>query len=217
MLQDLLKDPALKKYVRAVPQGFMLFGQGERGNTMFLIIDGKVQLTLRTGSQVRVVEFIGPGEFLGEGALLSEEPFKRGLGAQAVDDVSVLELDYGALQALQAKLPGFLLQVIRLVTQRLYKTNELLGILHLKAPSEKLVHFLLFYFKYFGVKVPKGRQISINSQIIEGHTQIPLEDVEKSLQHLVRNHVLLASEENYILADEAALLSVVSSLREMIG
>lgn len=53
-----------------VPKGEVLMAEGTPGHDFFLIVDGKAKITLRD----KTLATLGPGEFVGEMALLDQGP-----------------------------------------------------------------------------------------------------------------------------------------------
>ena len=74
---------------RFIPAGTVIFRQGDPGNEMFVIGDGRVRLSIGTqdGHEAEIGIF-GKGEFFGELALLSDAP--RSATATTVDDSVLL-------------------------------------------------------------------------------------------------------------------------------
>ena len=217
---ELLNDAALKKLLRVYPENAFLFKQGDKGNTMFIIIEGTIELFQKTLAAVRTVDIIGPGDILGEKAILSNEPYKRGLSAQAKTEVALLEFDHRNLQVIQSKLPNFVMQMLRMVTQRLDKANELISVLQLPDPCERLAQFFLYYAKYGGLKVSQGIQFQLNVPQIVGNLVLPEEYVIKVIEMLVKNNVLLhkdKAKDIWILTDEGALMASIALVKERVA
>ena len=73
---------------RTVPAGTTIIRKGERGNAMYLIASGGVEVESATG-KVRLEE----GDFFGEMALLSREPRSATVTATRATDLLVLDAD----------------------------------------------------------------------------------------------------------------------------
>jgi CRP/FNR family cyclic AMP-dependent transcriptional regulator len=74
----------------AVPKGSLIFRQGDPGDEMFVISQGRVQLTIGTEGFEREVGVLGAGDFFGELSLLSDAP--RTATAQALEDSTLLAI-----------------------------------------------------------------------------------------------------------------------------
>lgn len=211
---ELLNDAALKKLLRIYPENSFLFKQGDKGNTMFILIEGTVSITQKTLTTVRMVDNLGPGDILGEKAILSEAPYRRGLTAQATSEVASLEFDQKSLQMVQSKLPNFILQMLRVVTQRLDRANDLISVLQLHNEMERLAQFIIFHARFHGTKGPQGYLFRLTNAQIQSNLNIGEHIIKDFLDLMIRNQAILRKDEDYILADESALIALISTAKE---
>src|SRR2546426_10527856 len=99
-----------------------LFDQGERGDRLYIIVDGEVEVVKKEpgGGEV-VLACLGPGECFGEMALVSDLP--RRAAARTRTSVNVLTVDRAALSALFTSLPPLRGLFEQLIEQRLKSGN----------------------------------------------------------------------------------------------
>ena len=107
--------------VIAVSAGNYVFRMGETAKVMYLIIEGEVELMLGD----TVVETAGEGSFIGEMALIEDEP--RSASARARGDCRVFPIDEARFQLLVKETPFFALQMMKTLAQRLRKMDARLG------------------------------------------------------------------------------------------
>ena len=107
--------------VIAVAAGDYIFRAGETAKVMFLIIEGEVDLMLGD----TVVETAGQSAFIGEMALIDDEP--RSASARARSDCRVFPIDETRFQSLVQETPFFALQVMKVLARRLRKMDALLS------------------------------------------------------------------------------------------
>src|SRR3989304_9215710 len=93
--------------VIAVAAGGYIFRIGEAAKVMYLVIEGEVDLMLGD----TVVETAGEGAFIGEMALIDDEP--RSASARARSDCRVFPIDEARFQSLVQETPFFALQVMK--------------------------------------------------------------------------------------------------------
>jgi CRP/FNR family transcriptional regulator, cyclic AMP receptor protein len=96
-----------------VKAGHVLMQEGSVGREFFVIIDGKVRID-HGGREVRT---IGPGEFLGDIALVTEAP--RTATATAVTDSRLLVLGHREFHSLLDRFPSIRLNVLESIAMRL--------------------------------------------------------------------------------------------------
>ncbi|MEZ6071307.1 MAG: cyclic nucleotide-binding and patatin-like phospholipase domain-containing protein [Pirellulales bacterium] len=91
--------------------------QGERGDTMYIVAEGRLKVTVSHGGEQRLVDFLATGDHFGEMAMLSEG--ERTASVTAVTDTWLLELSTDDFHRLMAELPGFAANLGRTLCARL--------------------------------------------------------------------------------------------------
>ncbi len=97
--------------------GKVIFEEGQPGKQMYLVQSGSVELR----AAGRVLETVGEGGVLGEMALVDREP--RSATAVAATDSQLVEIDEERFRLLVQRVPGFALEVMRVMAQRIRKAN----------------------------------------------------------------------------------------------
>jgi CRP/FNR family cyclic AMP-dependent transcriptional regulator len=70
----------------------IIFSQGERADTVLYIQQGRVRLSvLSKQGKEATIALLGPGDFLGEGCIASDQPL-RAATATAISDCAVLKI-----------------------------------------------------------------------------------------------------------------------------
>jgi CRP-like cAMP-binding protein len=88
---------------KAIPEGSPLFVENMVGESLFIVKSGTVRLTQRTSEGEREIGTVGPGEHLGELALLARSV--RAVSAVAATPVEVVELAHRDFVRLQPQKP----------------------------------------------------------------------------------------------------------------
>ena len=125
------------QYLRSFAQGAVLFREGERGRTMFVLRSGKVRIsrTVRGGEKTFAV--LGPGEFFGEMAILNSKP--RSATATALEPVTALELDARRFEAMVTSQAEIAVRVIQKLARRLDNADALITILTKRDPKTRVL------------------------------------------------------------------------------
>jgi len=107
---------------RRFPRDATLIQEGQPGDYMYVLREGRVKVTKLSGAgREKILEILGEGAFFGEMALL--DPPERSASVKSLDPVRVLALSRkGFLQALERS-PGLAMAVIRELARRLRHTN----------------------------------------------------------------------------------------------
>jgi len=104
-------------------RGEHLFMEGDDGDALYVVIDGKMKLT-RAASDGRenLLSVIGPGEMFGELSLFDPRP--RTSSASAVTDATLAALKHEALTPWLREQPEVSLHMLRALAQRLRRAND---------------------------------------------------------------------------------------------
>ncbi|MEO5887861.1 MAG: HEAT repeat domain-containing protein [Anaerolineales bacterium] len=99
------------------PQNTVIFHQGEAGNMMFVIVEGHLQVLRTVNGIEQVLAQRGPGDFVGEMAIIESAPRSATLCAQT--DVRVLAIDGETFKGILRERADVSLAVLRSVSRRL--------------------------------------------------------------------------------------------------
>lgn len=104
-----------------LPGGSTLMTEGDDADSMFLVHTGRLRVLVRRGGVDVAVGEIGPGEVVGEMAVLSHG--SRSATVVAIRDTSLWELSKGSFDEMVVTHPTMLLELTRLLVARLHRTN----------------------------------------------------------------------------------------------
>jgi len=107
-------DPNAEKF----SAGQVVFNEGERGDHMFAVVKGSVDLIINQ----KVVETVEPGGVFGEMALVEEQP--RVATAVAKADAEIVRIDRKRFLFLVQQTPYFSLQLMAIMATRLRQMNK---------------------------------------------------------------------------------------------
>ena len=99
------------------PQNTFIVQQGEEGNMMFVIVEGELQVLRTVDGIEQVLAQRGPGDFLGEMAIIESAPRFATLRTQT--DVRVLAIDGETFKGILRERPDVSFAVLRSVSRRL--------------------------------------------------------------------------------------------------
>lgn len=212
--KDQLKSDALKRFMAQVPAGQKLFSQNDKGNTLFIIVDGSIKLLHKVLNTERTIAILGPGEMIGEKALCNPAPYKRTFTAVAEVETTVLEFDGASLKAISTKLPEFPLKMLEVVVQRLDKANELVGVLQVSGPAERFAQYIMYVNRHFAKKGASGGAFRLSPEEVSSAANLPQQLVSDLTNELLAEKILTRRDGAFVLTDENALLQYLPSLRE---
>lgn len=140
---------------RHVSKGEVLFAEGDPGDRMYVIIDGKVKLG-QTSSDGResLLSILGPGEMFGELSLF--DPGLRTSTATALTDATVLGLGNDQLRPWLTGRPEVAAALLQALAQRLRRTNEAMADLVFSDVPGRVAKALMDLGEKFGTVTPEG-------------------------------------------------------------
>ncbi len=102
--------------------GQIVFNEGDSGNSLLIIGDGEVEITKIVGQTPHVLSRLGPGEHVGEMALISRQ--RRSATVRAIGAFHGLLLRQSEFDALLDEEPRFAREMLRAISDRLRRTDE---------------------------------------------------------------------------------------------
>ena len=121
--ESVLDEITTQVNVIRVPGGDTLFNQGDEGDSLYIVINGRLRVTVNRGeSHEEIVAEIGRDEMIGEMALLTNE--KRSATVRAVRDSTLIRLSNEGCYYIAEKFPFIVLQMARTLAKRLATMNR---------------------------------------------------------------------------------------------
>jgi len=101
---------------RHIPSGELLFAEGERSDTLYIIVEGKLAVTRDTGRGFPdTLHLLESGQLAGESGFLDGSPHSATL--KAVGDTRVVTLDRAHLESLLIDHPILVYKVMRAIVR----------------------------------------------------------------------------------------------------
>lgn len=209
-----LDKATLERSLIELSQGDVLFEQGKRSKSMYIILSGKIELRHKVNEVERVVAYLGQGEIMGEKTLFVKEPFKTAFKASAATKCQLLEFGQDEIKVLLAKKPDFCLQIIETVTRRLDRANHYISVLKMADPNRRLLNFLVFHGRNFGEKSERGIEISLSFKNIAMDARLDEPDVKTAIDYLIHNNLIVQEGDKYLIPDDNALIGFEAELQK---
>jgi CRP-like cAMP-binding protein len=103
-------------------EGDRIFEINDRGDHMYIILEGKVGISITTNNkQPEFIAELGPGECFGEMGMLDDQP--RSASAHALVDSKILSLEKAKLHGLIIRYPELAFGILRSLSLRLRAAN----------------------------------------------------------------------------------------------
>jgi len=144
---------------QSMRRGEVLFNEGDPGDRLFVVIDGKIKLG-RTSPDGRenLLAILGPGQMFGE--LSFFDPGPRSATATAVTEVDLRVLGHEALEPILAQHSGVAQALLHQLAGRLRRTNEVVGDLVFSDVPGRVAKALLDLASRFGRRADDGIHVN---------------------------------------------------------
>lgn len=185
--------------------GEVLFDEGDKGEVMYLIREGKIKITKGSGSDEKVLAVLKEGDFFGEMAIIDGSP--RSAGASAASPVSLLVIDKETFKS-KIKENPLIEYVLETLSRRLRTTDEQIRLLTIKSEERRIVAYIITKAKETGTKTAAGIEIADFSY--ENLTHITGIEQEK-IRHYIKN---LEQAKLMTLKDNILTIKAVEDLDE---
>ena len=154
---DLEGASALRELLteQVVLKGEVLFYEGEPGNDLFMILEGKIKLVhASTDGRESLMAVLGPGEMFGELSLF--DPGPRTSTAKALTETQALRLSNAQLLPWLAGRPEVDASLLQALARRLRRTNEAMADLVFSDVPGRVAKALMELGEKFGTLTPNG-------------------------------------------------------------
>lgn len=209
-LDETALDAALEVAApRFVAKNDTMFEQGDKAETFYVLVDGrlKVSQTTQAGQQV-VIRYIGPGEFFGCVAVSGQTDYPG--TATAVMDSVALGWDAAASKALMERFPKFAMNALSTMGSRVQEAHSRLRELATEQVEQRVARAVLRLAQQAGQKVQEGVRIEfpLTREDIAQMTGTTLHTVSRILSRWEDDGVISSGRQQIIIRKPHALVTI---------
>jgi len=107
-----------------VPTGEFVFREGDLGTEMYIVHEGRVEISKQAAGEDKVLAQLEKGDFFGEMAILEDLP--RAASARALSDVRLLMINGSTFDQMLRTNPEIAVRMMRSLSRRLRETDVML-------------------------------------------------------------------------------------------
>lgn len=197
---------------RSWPAGGMLFQRGDPGAQLLALTAGRVRLSLTTphGREL-VLRMVGPGETMGELALIDGQP--RSADAMAVEPTKALVLERAAFLGACRDYPEIPMAVASYLCAQLRSTNHQMESIALYDLQTRLLRFVLFTLEQaHGTDLPASvpLRLGLNQNDLSAVLGASRPKVNQALQALLQDGALRRDEGTGLICDTARVRALIA-------
>ena len=135
------EEALFQRFGKDLPRGTVLFREGDPGKEMYVLQSGKVAISKKVRDVEKVLAILGPGEFFGEMAIISNKP--RNASATVEEEARVLVIDPRTFEAMIRGNSEIAVRMIKKLAERLSDADAQIENLLLSDPNSRIVHHML--------------------------------------------------------------------------
>jgi CRP/FNR family transcriptional regulator len=172
---------ASSEYLHLFEAGETIFSEGDRGEHLYVIRRGEVELCRASTEGEQPIARLGAGDFFGELGVVTGESFP--MRAVAVKKTTLLRLDQDTLVAMCLDEPKIGVRLIRVLASRLIEAQRRLWSLTADFSLRPVVRALLRHAE--PASDGKGIQISLNLEGLAAEAGLPMQTAYRALHLLI--------------------------------
>jgi CRP/FNR family cyclic AMP-dependent transcriptional regulator len=190
-----------------LPQGTVVFRQGDPGREMFLIAAGRIRLTIGSGGHEHELAVLGAGEFLGDLALLSDEP--RTATATAIEDSRLVVISRDVFSMMVQDDLEIVAHMLSIQGRRLRRANQ-----PIQELSRRLDHVRVAAHCLSRVAGSRPQPLPASIEVAQLASELGLNEqaVHRIAADLVRCGVGTLQSRHWIIADAAQVAELIEAL-----
>lgn len=190
---------------RVMAKGETLFEQGDPGESLAVILAGKVKIgRLGASGRESVLNFLGPGDLVGEIACL--DGGERTARATLLERSGLFLIRRDDLLPALSASPEALLEVLEVLCEKLRATSEIVET-HQRQMSARLAAGLLRLVDLRGRRTQRGIELSLgaNQEELGSYLGLSRANTSREIARLVRAGILAQEQRCLLVHDMAAL------------
>ncbi len=183
-----------ENHIRSYDPGKVVFQEGDRGEELFIIIEGEVEIrksTYTTASKTLIT--LHKGDIFGEMSLIDKKA--RSATAVAVAPTKLLVMNENLFEIVIERNPDFAKKMIRILSERIRRANCILQNLITTNKESQVLSGLFQYANDFGTSTFNGFRINLEefSSWAIGHLGILDKDLDSVLKDIKKRGVISPS------------------------
>jgi CRP/FNR family cyclic AMP-dependent transcriptional regulator len=183
-----------EKYARGYAPGETIFEEGKSGDVMYVIVAGEVEIRKRTSrTATKTLAVFHSGDIFGEMALIEKKP--RSATAIAIQQSQLLAVNDRLLDAMIENNPDFAKKLIRMLAERLRKSNAIIQTMTVNNRQDQVLTGLHRFAQEHGQTTFKGPRVKVDEFVTwaQSHLGIKGNEVRATLENLSRRGLLQPS------------------------
>src|SRR4051794_25154557 len=197
------EETLFNRFGKELPKGTVLFREGEPGKEMFVLQSGKIAISKKVRDVEKVLAMLGPGEFFGEMAIISNKP--RNATATVAEDAKLLVIDPKTFEGMIRGNSEIAVRMIKKLADRLSEADSQIENLLLNDPSSRVVHHMLQVCQTRGRPMEEGIEIDLPLRELPRLLGVGEPAIRNIIEKLTRSGMIERQGDRVVVYDTARL------------
>ena len=204
------EETLFQRFGKELTRGTVLFREGEPGKEMFVLQSGKVAISKKVRDVEKVLAILGPGEFFGEMAIISNKP--RNASAVIEDDARLLVIDPKTFEGMIRGNSEIPVRMIKKLAERLSDADSQIENLLLSDPASRVIHHILHLCQTRGTKVDEAIEIDFPVRDLPRELAVGEPAIRFMMHRLERGGLVATHQEKVLVFDTSKLFEYLRFL-----
>lgn len=204
------EEALFQRFGKEFPRGALLFREGDPGKEMYVLQSGRVAISKTVRDVEKVLAVLGPGEFFGEMAIISNKP--RNASARVEDDARLLVIDPKTFEAMIRGNAEIAVRMIKKLAERLSDADAQIETLLLADPTSRVVHHLLDACQMGGRETEAGIEVDFPVKDLPRQLAVGEPAIRTMLARLERAGLVVPSGDRVTVPDTGDLFDYLRFL-----
>jgi CRP/FNR family transcriptional regulator, cyclic AMP receptor protein len=179
--------------VKSFEPGDIIFKEGEKGDLMYVLLEGAVELKMKVERGETVLKTVDtPNDFFGEMALLDDRP--RSASAIAAKKTRALAVDGPTFESMILSNGKFALKIIKILAARIRRSNDQVSDLIETMPKERIARGMTDFALRHGEPIHEGAiKVNVESMKawVNGHLGAAQDEIEAAIYRLLKDEAVV--------------------------
>ena len=204
------EEALFQRFGKDIPKGTVLFRECDPGKEMYVIQSGKVAISKKVRDVEKVLAVLGPGEFFGEMAIISNKP--RNASAIIEEEARLLVIDPRTFESMIRGNAEIAVRMIKKLADRLSDADAQIETLLLADPHSRVVHHILQQCQTRGRQGEDGIEIDFSSRELTRELAVGEPAIRFFLHRLERGGLIEVQGDRVLVRDTARLFDFLRFL-----
>ncbi len=204
------EEALFQRFGKEMPKGTVLCREGEPGKEMYVLQSGKVAISKKVRDVEKVLAVLGPGEFFGEMAIISNKP--RNASAIVEEDARLLVIDPKTFEAMIRGNSEISVRMIKKLAERLSEADAQIESLLLGDPASRVVHHILQMCQSRGRPSEDGIEIDLVVRELPRELGVGEPAIRYLMHRLEKSGLIEVSGDRVVVRDTARLFDFLRYL-----